>query len=182
MRKKDETLRDTLLSCARELARREGTGSINIRQLAVQAGIATGTVYNYFPSKEEVMLALTEEFWRDSFQEMRTVGEGKAFTEQLRDIYHFMHLRLDDSAMALMQSLRGVKSTGYQRMASIQASLKAELLRRLTSDPSIQPTLWTETFTPERLVSFVLMNLLASLRQKADTIDYFLDILNRILN
>ena len=63
VRKKDDTLRDTLLNLARSIANTEGIDAINIRTLAQRAGIATGTMYNYFSNKEEILLALTEEYW-----------------------------------------------------------------------------------------------------------------------
>ena len=63
MRRKDDTLRDTLVALARELAEGEGIGGVNIRALAQSAGVAAVTVYNYFSGKEELLLALTEEYW-----------------------------------------------------------------------------------------------------------------------
>ena len=62
MRKKDDTLRDTLLALARKIADEDGLDAINIRFLAKKAGVATGTVYNYFTNKDEILLALTEEY------------------------------------------------------------------------------------------------------------------------
>ena len=73
MRKKDDTLRDTLLALARKIADEEALDAINIRFLAKKAGVATGTVYNYFTNKDEILLALTEEYWRQALLEVKTV-------------------------------------------------------------------------------------------------------------
>jgi len=40
--------------------------------LAGKAGVAAGTVYNYFSNKDEILLALTEEYWRQALLEMKT--------------------------------------------------------------------------------------------------------------
>ena len=48
MRRKDDTMRDTLLNSARDIADTEGIDAVNIRSIAKRAGIASGTVYNYF--------------------------------------------------------------------------------------------------------------------------------------
>ena len=44
MRKKDDTLRDTLLNLSREIADTEGIEAVNIRSIAGKAGVATGRV------------------------------------------------------------------------------------------------------------------------------------------
>ena len=62
MRKKDDTLRSNLLNLARNIADEKGIDAINIRAIANKAGVATGTVYNYFSNKDEILLALTEEY------------------------------------------------------------------------------------------------------------------------
>ena len=76
MRKKDDTLRDTLLGLAREVAEEQGPEAINIRDIARRAGVATGTVYNYFSGKDELLLALTEDCWREALGELET-GWGR---------------------------------------------------------------------------------------------------------
>ena len=53
MRKKDDTLRSNLLNLARNIADEKGIDAINIRAIANKAGVATGTVYNYFSNKDE---------------------------------------------------------------------------------------------------------------------------------
>ena len=72
MRRKDDTMRDTLLNSARDIADTEGIDAVNIRSIAKRAGIASGTVYNYFLSKDEILLALTEEYWKQTLLEMKT--------------------------------------------------------------------------------------------------------------
>jgi AcrR family transcriptional regulator len=54
------TRRLLLESAAREFAR-EGYLGANINRISLSAGFAKGTVYNYFPSKRDLMLALIEE-------------------------------------------------------------------------------------------------------------------------
>ena len=72
MRRKDDTLRETLLDLARSIADSDGIEAVNIRTIAQRAGIAIGTMYNYFSSKEQILLALTEEYWMQTLLEMRS--------------------------------------------------------------------------------------------------------------
>ena len=59
--KKSATSKEELLAIAKEIAGREGIGNLNIRRLASESGIAIGTVYNYYPSKGDLIGAVMED-------------------------------------------------------------------------------------------------------------------------
>jgi AcrR family transcriptional regulator len=58
--KKSQT-RKRILDAAVELFRIRGFDAATTRDLAVAAGVATGTVFNYFPNKESIVAALADE-------------------------------------------------------------------------------------------------------------------------
>ena len=61
---KDEIQMDTrqrLLETATDEIAENGFVSANINQISIRAGYAKGTIYNYFPSKHSLMLALIDE-------------------------------------------------------------------------------------------------------------------------
>ena len=53
--------RERLVKAAVEEFAREGYEGANISRITQAAGVATGTIYNYFPSKNEMMLAVLSE-------------------------------------------------------------------------------------------------------------------------
>jgi AcrR family transcriptional regulator len=53
--------RQSLLEAAAEEFAREGYNGANINRISRRAGFAKGTIYNYFPSKRALMLALIDE-------------------------------------------------------------------------------------------------------------------------
>jgi AcrR family transcriptional regulator len=59
-----------LLQAATEEFAREGYNGANINRIAKNAGFAKGTIYNYFPSKRALMLALIEEIATAHFEFM----------------------------------------------------------------------------------------------------------------
>ena len=50
--------RERLLEVAHRLLARRGLGDVTTREVADQAGLAHGTLFNYFPTKEDLALAL----------------------------------------------------------------------------------------------------------------------------
>ena len=181
MRKKDETLRDTLLNYARKVADTEGIDAINIRSIAQKAGVATGTVYNYFSNKDEILLALTEEYWKQTLDEMKHAVTADSFCGQLEEIFIFLRERIDHSAGKLMSSLSNAETAGQERMANTQSVIEKSLVQRMEQDPHIRKDIWNETFTKEQLARFVMMNLILLLRSRARDIDFLIEIVKRTI-
>ena len=57
--------RDLILDTALDLLLSAGLEAINTNALAAQAGIAVGSIYQYFANKEEVLAALAERYFRE---------------------------------------------------------------------------------------------------------------------
>lgn len=181
MRRKDDTLKNTLLLCAREISDTEGIETVNIRSLAKKAGIATGTVYNYFSSKEELLLALTEEYWKQALLEMRTAITAPSFCGQLEEIFGFLRERIAHSAGKLMSSLSTVEAAGQESMKSMQAVLEAALLERMEQDTQIRMDIWDETFTKEQFARFIRMHMIILLKAEEPELGFFITMIRRII-
>lgn len=181
MRKRDETLRDQLLTVAREIVTTSGAQALNIRELAARTGIATGTIYNYFENKDEVLLTLSEEYWRNALAELKTQLRPERFSDQLKHICAFLTERIEDTRGNLMKNLGGARSDGVQRMRGFHSLVIAELTTLLTLDEQIRPELWTDEFTRERFARFVFDNLLASVSSETCEHAFLNQIVSRVL-
>lgn len=54
--------RQEIIQAALKLFMEKGFGETTVQDISQEAGVATGTVYLYFPSKDHVLLALHQEF------------------------------------------------------------------------------------------------------------------------
>lgn len=61
------TSKDELLEAAEQITYEEGMTHLSIRSLAKKLDISVGVVYNYFPSKADLVLAIIENFWKKVF-------------------------------------------------------------------------------------------------------------------
>ncbi|MDE6616265.1 MAG: TetR/AcrR family transcriptional regulator [Lachnospiraceae bacterium] len=181
MRKKDDTMRSKLLDLARQTAYKEGIDAINIRSLALEAGVAAGTVYNYFLNKDEIILALTEEYWCNALAEMKTVITDGSFCSQLKEIYAFLKGHIKQSAGKLMNSLGNAETAGQESMASMQAELELILIKCIEKDNSVRKDIWNETFTKEQFAWFTRMNLVMFLKSGEPDISFFITIIRQII-
>lgn len=65
-------LRETLIEQSRELLIQSGYNAVTIRSVAARCGVAVGTVYNYFESKEMLIAMVMLVDWRHTLEEMRS--------------------------------------------------------------------------------------------------------------
>ncbi|WP_315830966.1 TetR/AcrR family transcriptional regulator [Bradyrhizobium prioriisuperbiae] len=56
---------DELMTAAQQLFLEHGVANTTVEQITTRAGVAKGTFYLYFPSKEDVLIALGERFAHD---------------------------------------------------------------------------------------------------------------------
>lgn len=181
MRKKDDTMREFLLCRARNIVSEQGPQALNMRTLAKSAGVAVGSVYNYFSDKDDLLLTMTEEYWNQAMEELASaVGSGD-FTSLLGEVYTFLRERFTQSGFTLMRSLRSVESAGRGRMNGMLDALRRCLLIRLAEDDRVGPDVWSDGFTPERFVDFLVDALLVQLRGQGEGMDCLLTVVRRVL-
>jgi AcrR family transcriptional regulator len=77
-----EAVRDRLLEATRRCLTRKGYEGTTVRDIATEAGVSIGTLYNYFASKEDLIEALSERVLGGDFT---ALGDGDDLVVLLRD-------------------------------------------------------------------------------------------------
>ena len=75
--------RGRILQAAQELFARVGFEAATTREIATAARIATGTLFNYFPTKEAIAVALAAEAMAQAHGEFEAQGRGESLAEDL---------------------------------------------------------------------------------------------------
>lgn len=60
--------KEKILKESRDLVASEGLDALSIRKLAKKCDLAVGTIYNYFSSKDDLMISTIESVWEDIFR------------------------------------------------------------------------------------------------------------------
>ena len=63
---KNVTSKEELVAAALEIAREEGVHKVSIRNIAHKCSISVGVLYNYFPTKADLIFAVVSHFWEMS--------------------------------------------------------------------------------------------------------------------
>lgn len=83
-----ENLKETIILEGRKLLSNKGYKELNVREIAKNCNIALGTFYNYFSTKDDLILEIVREDWRqisDLIEELKRTDES--CKEKIRKIY-----------------------------------------------------------------------------------------------
>lgn len=83
-----ENLESKLIREAGKQIQQAGYGALTVRSVAKACGVGVGTVYNYFPSKDNLVAAYMLEDWNSCMESIRSVSEASDSPEPvIRCIY-----------------------------------------------------------------------------------------------
>lgn len=182
---KSATSKETLLEIARDISYREGISKVSIRRLAAQSGVAIGTVYNYYPSKADLVADIMEDFWRNVFHGSHFDTESGDFLTSVEEIYRRLSVNLTIFEKEFLEDLPAMEKAEREKSRVIEQKyiehMKAGVLRILEKDERVDETVWTEAFTREALVDFTFSNMVLALTEGRETCGYLLLVLKRLL-
>ncbi len=120
--------RARIFAALEQLVAEQGYDSITLAEIAAAAGVGRTVIYNYYPDKEELLLAWAEQQSEDYQRRLSTaLRRAATAVEELR-VFIRMQLRELSSQHMQMSSLRAVLSeSGHRRMAEHAAPLIAAL-------------------------------------------------------
>lgn len=180
------TSREELIKAAKAIVFEEGADKLNIRYLAKKCGIATGSVYNYFSSKSELIFAVVEEFWKTVFHQDVCKMQGDiSFVEFFETVYLRLCANLQDFRSIFMSQFEAMKSSEKEKGRMVEQKylehVQNGFLMALGQDKKISDAVWTDTFTKEKFVAFLFTNMFSMLTDEERDCSYFKEVLNRIL-
>ena len=179
------TSREAILAQSRQLVIEKGIGAINMRTVAAACHVAVGSIYNYFPSKAELITATVEDVWKDIFH---MSGESMAF-EHFTDCLAWLFERIQKGCAKYpgFFTLHSVsftaddKAQGRQMMEQYFGHIKQSLLNVLSNDDSVRKDAFHEQFTREMFVDMIFTLTTSLLLQNQKSPDALLEIVRRCI-
>ncbi len=179
------TSKTAILNVCRELIQTQGPDAINIRAVAKACNISTGSIYNYFNSKYDLIAATVESVWYDIFH----FPENKEMFDTLISCvkWTFDSLRKGDEKYPGFFTMHSVsfigeeKSDGQQRMAQSWIHIKEVLSTALANDPNVRPDAFDDSFTQRDFTEILFSLIISALLQHNYDCSGILGLIRRVI-
>jgi AcrR family transcriptional regulator len=178
------TSKEEILTHCRAIAKTEGLDAITMRHVAEMTHVALGSLYHYFPSKEELLLESVRSIWHDIFHDEGDAFQKNDFLSLIR--YFFKALEDGEKLYPGFFSLHALafsdmtKKEGVEERNGVFAHMKEEMLLTLSKDPKIRKGAFERT-SPKDFVDLVFLEVLAIHLSQADSKNAFLTTLEQMI-
>ena len=173
------------MAVCRQMIAQQELSTLNMREVAARCQVALGSIYNYFPSKNELLIAAIASVWQDILWMGQDEEQGGSFPEYVQWLFQrvksgterYPRFFASHSILFAAQEKQGARHA----MDAYFTHMKKELLDHLNKDPAVRANAFSQEFRPEEFVEFVLSNLLALLTRQEQDCHVLLEVIRRTL-
>lgn len=155
--------KEDILQEAIELVKTAGFKELNIRGLASQCNVSVGTIYNYFPSKQELLVETVEMIWRRVFHNQVCDYEKSNFLQVLNWLETCLRngaKEFPDFLSKHNQYFSGKEiPAGRKQMSEYFMHMQRGILSTLESEKTLCKTLETHNIGKKDFIDYVIWSL-----------------------
>jgi AcrR family transcriptional regulator len=182
---KSITSQEAILCVGKKIVLEKGMQGLNIRDVARRCGVSVGSIYNYFPTKSDLMVATIESVWKEIMHGYKKCEEQHSFVDSVQSL--FLTIQKSSEKYPSFFSAHSMslatldKEKGRQSMERHFTHMKQGLLAALYADGEVNENTFSPTFHKEGFIEFVFTNLITLLIQETDSCDFLLEAIRRII-
>lgn len=178
--------RESVLCAAKELVAEHDLQNLNMRSVAQRCGVAVGSIYNYFPSKGDLLIAAIESIWKEIMVEMQGIDATSDFLTGVQTVYSRIQAGCKKYPRFLGMHLMSASSVDLVKarraMGQYMSHIKQALLQSLEGDLSVRPERFSAAFSRSDLVDFVFSNVILFLTKEEDSCGVLLEVIERVIH
>lgn len=179
------TSKEAILRNCRQLVSEQGLSSLNMRLVAKSCKVALGSLYYYFPSKNDLLIATIESVWEDIFYLKDTSVSHSCFTEYIDQIFNNIQSGIQKYpnffTIYSMSISSKAQTKAQNSMEHYLTQIKQSMSASLHADEQIKATAFSNKFTKDDFIDFVLSNIIDLLIRKKDSCNVLLEVIRRTI-
>lgn len=154
-----ENVKENILNTARDMILVEGLNSISIRELSSRCNISIGTIYNYFDSKQDIVISVVWQEWYSTLNRMDYHNNSNIdYIEKLKII--FIEIRSFLNIVHNMQYGDFFNTIGIEKLMKIKNNKKD--LHEVLSSKIFDALSNVNTSPPDPMVCEIIIKLYCS--------------------
>lgn len=179
------TSREAILEQCRNMVMEEGIQAVNMRSVANACHVAVGSLYNYFPSKADLINATVADVWKDIFHMSGKALPFQQFTDCLKWLFESIQSGCEKyPGFFTFHSVSYAsedKEKGRRMMEQYFIHIKESLLQVLQNDPLVREDAFDETFSQTMFVELIFTLVTSMLLQNVYDCDALLIMVERCI-
>lgn len=179
------TSKEEILAVSRKLVLEKGIASLSMRVIAEKCGVAVGSIYNYFPSKAELLSAAIGSVWGEIFMpfyERETFGSFPECVSVLFETIRAGNERYPGFfTVHALNFASSDKKKGKEAMNRYLAALEGRLAEALRQDAQVRAGVFGDIFTEEVFAGYVFELMLSIFLRKGESCDALLEMIRQTI-
>jgi len=173
--------RDDILSAAKEIAYEKGISNVNIRLVAKRSNVSIGTIYNYYETKSDLIIAIVEDFWRKAFKTIDIIVlENIDFYDKVQAIYEKLSIYVNQFKENWIEKLSHLTKDEKKGGKEIEKQYFKKIVFIIS--PIIENEKKLNILEREKVAILIVDNMLASLRKNKNDFTFFIEVLKKYLS
>lgn len=177
--------REEIFQIAKDMAMEKGLFKLTVRDLAKEADISIGSVYNLFSTKDNLILLLIEDYWEDSIKTLMPDDSINTndFIENLENLYKnllVISLKFHTDFIRDMEGLDANNGEASLRMKKYKDKIKDYIKMLIEADMDVLKTL-DDHFNKNDLAEFILEQFLNLIGKRSCDLGFTKVWLNKLL-
>lgn len=177
--------KESILSKCKEMVIESGIQSLNMRDVAARCSVSVGTVYNYFPSKSDMIVATIESIWTEIMHGSKVCNLQYTFADNILSLFNNVQegcKKYPSFFSVHSMSVANLdKNKGRDSMNKYFDHIKMGLLDSLNHDKQVKKDAFSESFTKLDFIDFVFSNIITLLMNEAKSCDFLLEVVKRAI-
>ena len=179
------TSKEEIMDVSRRLVLEKGIASLSMRAIAEACGVAVGSIYNYFPSKAELLSAAIGSVWEEIFRPFYEREAFGSFTECVSVL--FGTIRDGNERYPGFFTVHALnfassdRKKGKEAMTRYLSVLEARLADALRQDENIREGVFGEIFFEEVFAGYVFELMLSIFLRKGQSCEALLEMIRQTI-
>lgn len=179
------TSREAILATCRDLISEKGLASLNMRAVASACGLALGSIYYYFPSKNDLLIAAIESVWEDIFRLKEAGKDETSFPEYIAKCFQQIRKGIEKYPNFFTIHSISLSSNAQDKarnsMDHYLGKVREQILASIRKDARIKETAFTNGLEEDEFLDFVISNMISFLVQKRSDCRVLVEVIKRTI-